>query len=260
MHGGPVTFTIHWTTGPVESFWEFWGLFNRVAFFLTLDKKKLTCEVKVTTLSVRPSHNGIWIVALPFEVLPIGSHQLLNVLNNQVNCHCNSQETNTQQFNRAWEKTAIAPECTVNTCGEPFLKHHFQQIDRHVWDVYQVLLTQFACWVHKSALGLILLQSAHMKEQKLLISRKCVSGPYSVSEYTHARTKTAVLHECISGLHNKTALWASFCFKVNAWKNKDCGFALWASFCFKVNTGKNKTCYFKCPKPHSDSKYTHVSK
>ena len=248
--------------------------------------------MKVTTLSVRPSHNGIWIVALPFEVLPIGSHQLLNVLNNQVNCHCNSQETNTQQFNRAWEKTAIAPECTVNICGEPFLKHHFQQIDRHVWDVYQVLLTQFACWVHKSALGLILLQSAHMKEQKLLISHKCVSGPYSVSEYTHARTKIAVLHECISGLHNKNGWFHTSAVGLILFQSKrmkeqrlwlcTLGLILFQSkhrkeqnllfqvlkdpfwfkvhTCFKVNTGKNKTCYFKCSKTHSDSKYTHVSK
>lgn len=96
------------------------------------------------------------------------------------------------------------------------------------------------CWFHTSvSVGLVLFQSTHMQEQKLLFYMRVSVG---------FRTKMADFIQ---------VLWASFCFKVNAWKNKDCGFALWASFCFKVNTGKNKTCYFKCSKPHSDSKYTH---
>lgn len=198
MHGGPVTFMIHWTSG------KFLGISRPVqscGFFSNTGQKKIiTCEVKVTTLSVRPSHNGIWIVALPFEVLPIGSHQLLNVLNNQVNCHCNSQETNTQQFNSAWEKTAIAPECTVNICGEPFLKHHFQQT---CVGCLSSATNPICLLSPQKCSGPDSVTECYMKEQKLLISHKCVSGPYSVSEYTHARTKIAVLHESISGLQNK---------------------------------------------------------
>ena len=167
-------------------------------------------------LSVRPSHNGIWIVALPFEVLPIWSHQLLNVLNNQVNCHCNSQETNMQQFNSAWEKTAIAPECTVNICREPFLKHHFQQ----------------------TCVGCL---SSATNPICLLSPQKC-SGPHSVSEYTHERTKNADLPQVCQ--------WALFCFRVHTWKNKTADFTRvyqWAS-------EQTLLISHKCRGPHSVSK------